>query len=41
MEHDTEEWMWGVEDAPKVEARNGNANDHRPEQRNTCSQHAG
>ena len=42
VDYDIEEWMWGVqEDAPKVEARYGNANDHRPAQRNACSQHVG
>ena len=39
---DIEEWVWGMEeDAPKVEARNGDAINCSPEQRNACSQHAG
>ena len=33
--------MWHEEDAPKVEGRNGNVINHRPEQGNPCSQHAG
>ena len=42
MAYDIQEWMWGVEeDAPKVEARNGNVINHRPEQRNAHSQHTG
>ena len=40
--YDIEEQMWSVEeDATKVEARNGNAIDHRLEWRNAHSQHAG
>ena len=40
--YDMEEWMWGMEeDAPKVEVRNGHAINHRPEWRNTHSQHTG
>ena len=36
------EWMWGLkEDVPKVEVRNGEVINHRPEQRNALSQHAG
>ena len=42
MAYDIEEWMWGLkEDSPKVEVRNGNAINHRPEQRNAHSQCAG
>ena len=42
MAYDIEEWMWGMEeDFPKVEARNDNENDCRPEWRNTYSQCAG
>ena len=41
MAYDIEEWMWGVEDASKVEARDSNAIDQRPEQRNTHPQHVG
>ena len=42
MAYVIEEWIWGVEeDAPKLEAINGNAIDYRPEWRNTHSQCAG
>ena len=42
MAYNIEEWIWGVEeDAPKVEARNGDVIDCRPEQRNTHSQCVG
>ena len=40
--HNIEKWMWGLEeDAPKVELRNGNVINCRPEWRNANSQHAG
>ena len=40
--YDMEEWMWGMEeDASKVKVRNGHAINHRPEWRNTRSQHTG
>ena len=40
--YNIEEWMWGLEeDAPEVEARNGNMINQRPEQRNASSQYAG
>ena len=41
MAYNIEEQMQGVEeDAPKVEARNGNAIDGRPDWKNAHSQHA-
>ena len=39
--YNIEEWMWGIEDAPELEARSGDAINCRPEQRNACSQCTG
>ena len=42
MAYDIEEWMQGMEeDVPKVEVRNDDVIDHRPEQKNIHLQHAG
>ena len=42
MAYKIEEWMWGMEeDAPEGVARNGDAINCRPEQRNAHSHHTG